>query len=133
MTAPKRDGFTLIELLIVIVIMGVLAAVAVSLFWRVKDRGLESSLQSDLKTVATQQEDYFMRHSAYAPSTGSIPDYTGSPGVVVTINYAAADGWAGQATHPGIPNVRCGLIVGTAPAGSADPATSVGIVQCTSE
>jgi prepilin-type N-terminal cleavage/methylation domain-containing protein len=133
MRLPKREGFTLIELLIVIVIMGVLAAIAVSLFWRVKDRGLETSLQSDLKTVATQQEEYFSRHSAYASATGDIPDYTGSPGVVVTINYAGTDGWAGQAMHPGIPNVRCGLMVGTAPSGSADPATSVGIVQCTSE
>jgi len=133
MLPPKREGFTLIELLIVIVIMGVLAAIAVSLFWRVKDRGLESSMQSDLKTVATQQEQYFMKYSAYASNPSAMPDFTGSPGVLVTIDYAAADGWAGQSTHASIPNVRCGLIVGTAPAGAGDPATSVGIVQCTSE
>lgn len=130
---PRREGFTLIELLIVIVIMGILAAIAVSLFWRVKDRGIESSLQSDLKSVATQQEQYFMTNHAYAPNTGALGDYSGSPGVVVTVTYAGTDGWAGISTHGSIPNVRCGLIVNTAPAGAADPATEVGIVQCTSE
>ena len=133
MMLPKREGFTLIELLIVIVIMGVLATIAMSLFWRAKDRGLQSSLQSDLKTAATQQEEYFMSHNAYASSSADIPDFTTSPGVNVNIVYSGTDGWAGVATHPSIVNVRCGLIIGSAPAGAADPATTPGIVMCTAE
>lgn len=128
---PKREGFTLIELLITIVIISVLAAIAITLFWRAKDRGLESSLQSDLKTVAVQQESYFGSQRAYASSLGDLPDFDASPGVVLAITYAAADGWAGTTVHPSISGTRCGLMIGDAAAGSADPADRPGIVMCT--
>ena len=63
---PKLDGFTLIELLITMVIIAILAMIGITVFWRAKDRGLEASLQSDLKTVAVQQEIYFGSRGTYA-------------------------------------------------------------------
>ena len=130
---PEREGFTLIELLIVIVIMGVLAMIAVSLFWRAKDRGIEASLQADLKQAAIQQESYFNANMAYSPDIAGLTDFQPSPGVVLSMAYAGSDGWAATTSHPAITGTRCGLIVGTAPAGAADPADDVGIVKCTSE
>ena len=129
---PKRDGFTLIELLITIVIISILAMIGVTLFWRAKDRGLEASLQSDLKTVAVQQEIYFGSQHIYAATPGTLDGFQPSPGVNVAITYAAADGWAAVTTHPSISGSRCGILMGAAPVGSADPANATGIVMCTS-
>ena len=130
---PKRDGFTLIELLITIVIISILAMIAVTLFWRAKDRGLEASLQADLKTAAVQQEMYFGSIGTYASTPATLPDFQPSPGVNVAITYAAADGWAAVTTHPSITGTTCGYMNGEAPAGSALPATTAGIVMCTSQ
>lgn len=128
---PTREGFTLVELLITIVIVGILAMIAVSQFWSAKDRGLETTMQADLKTFAVQQESYYTVHSRYASSPQNIALYSASPGVQLTITYAAADGWAATTTHPSVPNAVCGFYFGQAPADMGAPASAPGIVQCT--
>jgi prepilin-type N-terminal cleavage/methylation domain-containing protein len=128
---PTREGFTLIELLIVIVIIGILAMIATSVFWKVKDRGLEASMQQDLKTAATQQELYYSTHNTYAGSTADLTDYDGSTGVVLTITYGAPDGWAATATHTSLVTAQCGLAVNNAPISDAPPAAVAGVVACT--
>lgn len=128
---PRREGFTLIELLIVIVIIGILAMIATSLFWGVKDRGLQSSMQSDLKSAATQQELYFASNNTYAPTASDLVDFTASPGVLLTINYGQTDGWAGVVTHNSLTGAQCGLAVNNAPLASASPATAPGVISCT--
>jgi len=130
---PRREGFTLIELLMVMLIISVLAAIAMSLFWRAKDRGLEATLQSDLKSLAVYQEQYFGANQAYAQTLPALPEFERSPGVSVTITYAQHDGWAATSQHPSITGTQCGLMVGAAPAGSAPPATQQGIVMCTTQ
>lgn len=125
-----RPGFTLIELLISMVIVAALAMIATQLFWRAKDKGLESSLKSDLKTVATQQEVYYNTNYRYAATPTDMPHLAFSPGVSVTINYAGNDGWAGVATHAAVA-ATCGLMVGDVPSGTAGPATQPGVVMCT--
>jgi prepilin-type N-terminal cleavage/methylation domain-containing protein len=118
---PTRDGFTLIELLIVVVIIGALATIATQMFWSAKDRGLRASIQTDLKSVSTQQELYYASHSRYASDPAAL-DMSFSPGVTLDITYSAANGWAGITEHLALPTARCGLLIGAAPVGSADPA-----------
>lgn len=127
---PKRAGFTLIELLIVIVIIGVLATFAMQVFWRAKDRGLEASLQSDLRAAAAHQEVYFERNHSYAGTPAELPQFETSPGVQLEITYAEFDGWAGITTSDQLPHKRCGLLVGAAPSGVGGPAITNGIVTC---
>lgn len=128
---PRREGFTLIELLIVIVIIGILAMIAVSVFWNVKDRGLQASLQADLKTAATQQELYFAAHDTYAPTRADLTQLATSPGVDLNITYGAPDGWAGITTHAALGSAACALMMNNAPAGSAPPAVTPGVIECT--
>jgi prepilin-type N-terminal cleavage/methylation domain-containing protein len=124
-----KEGFTLIELLMVIVIIGLLATIAMQVFWSAKNRGFEAAMQSDLKSAAIHQETYFSRHITYAPTDTDLTDFDPTPGVSLNITYAQTDGWAGIATHVSAMR-HCGLMVGAAPAGSAGPATAPGVVAC---
>jgi len=71
-----EGGFTLIELLIVIVILGILAAVVVFAVGGITDKGKASACKSDLKTVETAQEAYYagsnLGNGAYAGSVAAL-------------------------------------------------------------
>src|SRR3954453_1721743 len=54
-----EGGFTLIELLIVIVILGILAAIVVFAVGGISDKGYASACKSDVKNVEVAQEAYF--------------------------------------------------------------------------
>ena len=55
----NRKGFTLIELLIVVVIIGILAAIAIPKFASTKQKAYLASMKSDLRNLTTAQEAYF--------------------------------------------------------------------------
>jgi type IV pilus assembly protein PilA len=67
----KDQGFTLIELLVVIVIIGVLASIAIPLFLNQRKKGVDASLQSDLKSAATNVEMWVVDNPSLA-----VPDET---------------------------------------------------------
>ena len=54
----SKKGFTLIELLIVVVIIGILAAIAIPKFAATKDRAYVATMESDLRNLATYEEQY---------------------------------------------------------------------------
>ena len=54
----NRKGFTLIELLIVVVIIGILAAIAIPKFASTKEKAYLASMKSDLRNLATAQEAF---------------------------------------------------------------------------
>ena len=64
-------GFTLIELLIVVVIIGILAAIAIPKFANSKEKAYIAAMKSDLRNILTAQENYlavlvvFMIQSAW--------------------------------------------------------------------
>jgi len=96
-----RKGFTLIELLIVVVIIGILAAIAIPKFANTKEKAYIASMKSDLRNLVTAQEAYFSdNNSSYASSTTSMgTNYKSSTGVTVTINSNTATGWTASASH----------------------------------
>jgi general secretion pathway protein G len=62
----EQEGFTLIELLIVIVILGVLAAVVVFAVNGISDRGKASACKSDVKSVEVASEAYYAKNGSWA-------------------------------------------------------------------
>jgi prepilin-type N-terminal cleavage/methylation domain-containing protein len=62
----NRKGFTLIELLIVVVIIGILAAIAIPKFAATKDKAKLASVKTDLRNAMTAEEAYFSDNSKYA-------------------------------------------------------------------
>ena len=54
----QKKGFTLIELLIVVVIIGILAAIAIPKFANTKDKAYVAQMKSDLRNLATYEEQY---------------------------------------------------------------------------
>ena len=123
----NRKGFTLIELLIVVVIIGILAAIAIPKFANTKEKAVVASMKSDLRNLVTAQEGFFSDNQDYASKVGAA-QVNGAGGTVafgpsannvLLINYTNAAGWSATVTNVAVTsksNDKCGIFVG-------DPAT----------
>lgn len=112
-----RKGFTLIELLIVVVIIGILAAIAIPKFADTKKKAYVTAMKSDLKNMVSSAEAFFSDNDTYAGYTAP----TGSAGVTITMTAQTATGWAAKATHANATGSECVIGVGSAtPTGQAE-------------
>ena len=123
----NRRGFTLIELLIVVVIIGVLAAIAVPKFQNTKGKANAASLRADLRNLMTAQEAYFYDNSAYTTNINAL-NIRVTSGVSVTFGTASTGGWSARVTHPMAWPIQCAVFIGSAPA--LAPATAEGQIRC---
>ena len=134
MRRVATKGFTLIELLIVVVIIGVLAAVAIPKFSNTKQRASRSAGIADMRNLATAQEAFFADSSRYAAiadtgtGTGKM-NFTPSNGNTALTLIATATGWSGVVTITG--SQTCGIYVGTAAQPTGMPTTNPsGVPAC---
>ena len=125
--SQNRRGFTLIELLIVVVIIGILAAIAIPKFQATKGKAYFAGMRSDLHNLTTAQEAYFYDHSAYTTSLDSLA-FKPSKGDTVAILEATVSGWSATSQNPQSYPHFCALFLGTAAA--VAPATEAGVVAC---
>jgi type IV pilus assembly protein PilA len=128
----NRKGFTLIELLIVVVIIGILAAIAIPKFSATRERAYRSAMQSDLRNLQSSQEIWYADPNNGYEYTNSLEDleFSESSGVTITFTGATNTGWGATAVHAALPGETCAVFVGD---GTAAPATNPGVVTCTED
>ena len=127
----NTKGFTLIELLIVVVIIGILAAIAIPKFSATREKAYFAAMKSDMKNLASQEEIYYADNYSYTTSTSALT-FVASQGVTVGI-AATSSGWSASATHSALGATQgCAIYYGTATAPTS-PTTpsSPGEVKCT--
>jgi prepilin-type N-terminal cleavage/methylation domain-containing protein len=132
----KREGFTLIELLIVIVIIGILAAIAIPKFGKTREKAYFKAMMSDLRNLQSQQEVYYSNPAnnyTYSSATSNLTDFAQSQGVTVSITTAGQTGWGATSSHAALASTQtCAIYVGTVSA-VPSPAATAGVVACTGE
>ncbi|HVZ49604.1 MAG TPA: pilin [Gemmatimonadaceae bacterium] len=110
-----------------VVIIGILAAIAIPKFQNTKGKANAAALKTDLRNLSTAEEAYFFENASYTTDTNLLSYHT-SPGVVMTIVTATASGWAAKATHPASFPLTCALFAGNVSA--LAPATVEGLIGC---
>jgi len=102
----SKKGFTLIELLIVVVIIGILAAIAIPKFANTKDKAYVAQMKSDLRNLATYEEQYAADNGgAYFGGTATmaapLQGFTPSQNVTIVATNVAGPppSWSATATH----------------------------------
>ncbi len=123
----SQRGFTLIELLIVVVIIGLLAAIAIPKFANTKDKAHIASMKTDLRNLATAEEAFFYDSATYTTSFARMNNYTPSVGITVVVNEATSKGWAATASSINTYHT-CAVFSGQATAPT--PATVEGRITC---
>ena len=140
----NRKGFTLIELLIVVVIIGILAAIAIPKFANTKGKAYVASMKSDLRNLVTAEEAFFADSVKYkgqvTQTVGGIA-CTPAPGDVAwcptTGNSLSAQptvaggGWSASISNANLqnPTVWCSVYVNE-PADPNTIATQEGAPAC---
>jgi prepilin-type N-terminal cleavage/methylation domain-containing protein len=121
----NRKGFTLIELLIVVVIIGILAAIAIPKFANTKEKAYLATMKSDLRNLITAQEAYFADNTAYTtalPAT-MYATSTGVTGPTITVAGSDVTAWVSHSAT----TRTCAIYVGTT---ALAPATKEGEPKC---
>lgn len=102
----NKKGFTLIELLIVVVIIGILAAIAIPKFANTKDKAYVAAMKSDLRNLATYEEQYAadangVYFAGIATTAAPLQGFTPSQNVTITavLVVGPPTGWTASAVH----------------------------------
>ena len=81
-----RSGFTLVEILIVVVILGILAAIVIPQFTEASTEAKTSSLCTDLQTMRSQIELFKIQHN------DNLPGWNGATFIQAMTGYTLIDG-----------------------------------------
>ena len=121
----NRKGFTLIELLIVVVIIGIMAAIAIPKFAATKDKAKLASVKTDVRNTETAEEAYFSDYATYGSFSQlqTASNFSLSTGNTMTIT-AATNGYTVAANNSSISSTitSCKVQVGGGASSTVDGA-----------
>ena len=122
----NRKGFTLIELLIVVVIIGILAAIAIPKFANTKSKAYVTAMKSDLRNLVSSEESFFADSAKYTTSWTNLgfkaSTQVSDPAIVIGAGF-----WTATNSHSQLSGVVCGIGINTTSptvntAGEGEPA-----------
>ena len=105
----------------VFVLIGLLASIMLPRLQGFRYRAMESSLKTDLRTLAMHQESHYYDRSTYTDDLVALAaaGFNPSPEITVTVNEATFLGWSATLQH-NLLLVECYMFVGNAaPVGTA--------------
>jgi general secretion pathway protein G len=89
--ARKDEGFTLIELLIVVIILGILAAIVVFAIGSTRKDSVASTCRTDVKSIILAEEAWNTKNGAYTTNQSDLTSATGTLKNWPTDGAAATD------------------------------------------
>lgn len=125
----NRKGFTLIELLIVVVIIGILAAIAIPKFASTKDKAKLASIRTDIRNYMTAEEGYFSDFQSYSTNANlaTSQNFILSSGNTFNGSTGSTSGYSVQVSNTSISTGTnsCRVTVGMGAVSTVD-----GVIAC---
>jgi type IV pilus assembly protein PilA len=125
----SEEGFTLIELMVVVLIIGILLAIAIPTFLGARDRANDRSAQSNLRNALTAEKTIYTDNEMYVDTSLANFNNTGVSGAQTMTNVEPSLTWEAAATSYQ-PRQVSAVVTGTGPGQSLVLATQSATGTC---
>ena len=96
MNTRSNKGFTLVEIMIVVVIIGLLAAMAIPAFQKVRQSSQDKAVLNNARQLSAAADQYFLENGV---STVNSTDLVGATNYVKAVNTVASETYPTQFTQ----------------------------------
>jgi type IV pilus assembly protein PilA len=94
--SPRHSGFTLVEIMIVVVIIGLLAALAVPAFQKVRQSSQDRAVMNNARQLAAAADQYMMENGTSLAAYGNL---VGATNYVKSLNLVASEAYPADFTQ----------------------------------
>ena len=92
----SKKGFTLVEIMIVVVIIGLLAAMAIPAFKKVRDNSQTKAITNNLRQLASAADQYFLENGATSVASSAL---VGTSNYIKSVDQVAGETYVTPVTQ----------------------------------